>query len=77
MRAERTRRDMPPCGCGDGNSAVHEAWGLESYKPVMQSLYIDLLPEADAAPRPMHLGVRIGRPRGSIRKDENHRFLQP
>lgn len=27
----------------------------------MQSLYIDLLPKVDAAPRPMHLGVRIGR----------------
>lgn len=43
------------------NTAVHEACGLESYKPVMQSLYIDLLPEANAAPRPMHLGFRMGR----------------
>lgn len=43
------------------NSAVHVACGPELYKPVMQSLYIDLLPEADAAPRPMHLGFKIGR----------------
>jgi luciferase-type oxidoreductase len=43
------------------NTAVQEACDPEGYKPVMQSLYIDLLPEADAAPRPMHLGVRIGR----------------
>ena len=43
------------------NAAVHEACGPDRYKPVMQSLYIDLLPEANAAPRAMHLGVRIGR----------------
>ena len=29
-------------------------------KPVMQSLYIDLLEEADAPPRPIHLGFRSG-----------------
>ncbi|MEM9431905.1 MAG: LLM class oxidoreductase [Pseudomonadota bacterium] len=29
-------------------------------KPVMQSLYIDLLDEADAAPSPIHLGFRSG-----------------
>lgn len=29
-------------------------------KPVMQSLYIDLLPDADAAPRPIHLGFASG-----------------
>lgn len=29
-------------------------------KPVMQSLYLDLLPEADAAPRPIHLGFAAG-----------------
>ena len=29
-------------------------------KPVMQSLYIDLLPEPDAAPRPIHLGFQSG-----------------
>ncbi|MEM9318165.1 MAG: LLM class oxidoreductase [Pseudomonadota bacterium] len=29
-------------------------------KPVMQSLYIDLVPEADAAPEPIHLGFRSG-----------------
>ncbi len=29
-------------------------------KPVMQSLYIDLQPEADAAPRPIHLGFSSG-----------------
>ncbi|MEL6465178.1 MAG: LLM class oxidoreductase [Pseudomonadota bacterium] len=29
-------------------------------KPVMQSLYVDLLPERDAAPRPIHLGFQAG-----------------
>lgn len=29
--------------------------------PFAQSLYIDLLPDADAAPAPMHLGYRLGR----------------
>ncbi|MEM1363738.1 MAG: LLM class oxidoreductase [Pseudomonadota bacterium] len=29
-------------------------------KPVMQSLYIDLLPEPDAAPHPIHLGFQAG-----------------
>lgn len=29
--------------------------------PFAQSLYIDLLPEADAPPMPMHLGYRLGR----------------
>ena len=29
-------------------------------KPVMQSLYIDLLEEADAPPRPIHLGFQSG-----------------
>ncbi|MEM1352637.1 MAG: TIGR03571 family LLM class oxidoreductase, partial [Pseudomonadota bacterium] len=29
-------------------------------KPVMQSLYIDLLPDVDAAPRPIHLGFASG-----------------
>ncbi len=29
-------------------------------KPVMQSLYIDLVAEADAPPRPIHLGFRSG-----------------
>lgn len=29
-------------------------------KPVMQSLYIDLVAQADAAPRPIHLGFRSG-----------------
>jgi hypothetical protein len=29
--------------------------------PFAQSLYIDLLPEADAAPTPIHLGYRLGR----------------
>ncbi len=29
-------------------------------KPVMQSLYIDLLPEPDARPRPIHLGFQSG-----------------
>ncbi|MEM1373301.1 MAG: LLM class oxidoreductase [Pseudomonadota bacterium] len=29
-------------------------------KPVMQSLYVDLVAEADAAPQPIHLGFRSG-----------------
>ncbi len=29
-------------------------------KPVMQSLYIDLLPQPDAPPRPIHLGFQSG-----------------
>ncbi|MEM1362147.1 MAG: LLM class oxidoreductase [Pseudomonadota bacterium] len=29
-------------------------------KPVMQSLYIDLLPDPDAGPRPIHLGFQSG-----------------
>lgn len=29
-------------------------------KPVVQSLYVDLLPERDAAPRPIHLGFQAG-----------------
>lgn len=29
-------------------------------KPVMQSLYVDLAPQADAAPVPIHLGFRSG-----------------
>lgn len=33
--------------------------GVED-KPVMQSLYIDLLAEADAPPRPIHLGFQSG-----------------
>jgi luciferase-type oxidoreductase len=43
------------------NEAVQSVCGRRMHKPVMQSLYIDLLPEADAAPRPMHLGLRLGR----------------
>ena len=31
-----------------------------SDKPVMQSLYVDLVAQADAAPRPIHLGFRSG-----------------
>lgn len=29
-------------------------------KPVMQPLYIDLLPDPDAPPEPIHLGLRLG-----------------
>lgn len=36
-----------------------EAAGLPD-KPVMQSLYIDLLEDADATPRPIHLGFQSG-----------------
>jgi luciferase-type oxidoreductase len=43
------------------NEAVQAVSGSGVHKPIMQSLYIDLLPEADAAPRPMHLGFRLGR----------------
>ncbi len=33
------------------------------FKPVAQSLYIDLAEDPDAAPRPIHLGYRLGRNR--------------
>ena len=32
----------------------------EASKPVMQSLYIDLLADPDAPPQPIHLGFRSG-----------------
>lgn len=32
----------------------------ETDKPVVQSLYVDLLPKVDAAPRPLHLGFQSG-----------------
>ena len=32
----------------------------QSDKPVMQSLYVDLLPNRDAPPRPIHLGFQAG-----------------
>ncbi|MEO9825368.1 MAG: LLM class oxidoreductase [Paracoccaceae bacterium] len=32
----------------------------EASKPVMQSLYVDILPDADAAPSPIHLGFSSG-----------------
>ncbi|MDO6731459.1 LLM class oxidoreductase [Marinovum sp. 2_MG-2023] len=32
----------------------------ESDKPVMQSLYIDVLPDPEAGPRPIHLGFQSG-----------------
>jgi len=32
----------------------------EPAKPVMQSLYVDLVAEADTAPSPIHLGFRSG-----------------
>lgn len=38
-------------------------------KPVMQSLYIDLVPQADAPPRPIHLGFQSG-------TDHLRRYLQ-
>jgi len=34
--------------------------GPESSKPVMQSLYIDLLADPEAPPQPIHLGFRAG-----------------
>ena len=32
----------------------------QALKPVMQSLYVDLVPEEDVAPEPIHLGFRSG-----------------
>ncbi|MEM6467597.1 MAG: TIGR03571 family LLM class oxidoreductase, partial [Pseudomonadota bacterium] len=32
----------------------------QALKPVMQSLYVDLVPQEDAAPQPIHLGFRSG-----------------
>ncbi|MEL7253241.1 MAG: LLM class oxidoreductase [Pseudomonadota bacterium] len=42
----------------DYRARVQAAGGPD--KPVMQSLYVDLLPDADAAPRPIHLGFQSG-----------------
>lgn len=42
----------------DYRARVAEAGGSD--KPVMQSLYVDLVDHADAAPRPIHLGFQSG-----------------
>ena len=42
----------------DYRRRVQQAGGPD--KPVMQSLYIDLISEADAEPRPIHLGFQSG-----------------
>ncbi|MEM7061238.1 MAG: TIGR03571 family LLM class oxidoreductase, partial [Pseudomonadota bacterium] len=42
----------------DYRQRIKEADGVD--KPVMQSLYIDLLEDADAPPRPIHLGFQSG-----------------
>ncbi len=42
----------------DYRSRVQAAGGPD--KPVMQSLYVDLLPDANASPRPIHLGFQAG-----------------
>lgn len=42
----------------DYRRRIAEAGGDD--KPVMQSLYVDLLPDADATPRPIHLGFQSG-----------------
>ena len=55
---------------------IHE-WRqrLDRDKPVMQPLYIDLVDDADAAPRPIHLGVPAGcaTPGGLPQVDRRHR----
>lgn len=50
--------------------AIVEQWnasvdrvGDGRYRPVMQSLYVDLTRDPDAAPTPIHLGYRLGRNR--------------
>lgn len=40
--------------------SVHQA-GASFEKPVAQSLYIDLAEDPDEAPKPIHLGYRLGR----------------
>lgn len=47
---------------GDWRAAV-ERTGAAFQKPVAQSLYIDLAADPDEAPRPIHLGFRLGRNR--------------
>ncbi|ASP33904.1 LLM class oxidoreductase [Labrenzia sp. VG12] len=42
----------------DWRSRVLAQGGFD--KPVMQPLYVDLAPEPDAPPRPIHLGFRLG-----------------
>ena len=42
----------------DYRRRISEAGGQN--KPVLQSLYVDLQPDADAAPRPIHLGFSSG-----------------
>lgn len=50
----------------DDQASVVSGWragipgGPESSKPVMQSLYIDLLADPEAPPQPIHLGFRAG-----------------
>ena len=43
---------------GDFRRRIAAAGGRD--KPVIQSLYVDLQPDADAAPRPIHLGFSSG-----------------
>lgn len=40
-----------------------DSTGEGSFKPVMQSLYVDLTKDPDAAAKPIHLGYRLGRNR--------------
>ena len=42
----------------DYRARILEAGELD--KPVMEPLYIDLAPDPDAAPRPIHLGLQLG-----------------
>lgn len=41
--------------------AVHAACGPDVFKPFSQSLFIDLMDDPVAPPRPIHLGFRLGR----------------
>lgn len=43
---------------GDYRHRIAESGGVD--KPVMQSLYVDLVDDRNAAPRPIHLGFRSG-----------------
>lgn len=40
---------------------MQAACGQEVFKPFSQSLFIDLLEDPAASPKPMHLGYRLGR----------------
>lgn len=53
-------RDIPAQSATINDWRARLSAAGEPDKPVMQSLYIDLLPQMDAPPTPIHLGFRSG-----------------